>query len=32
MDLKERIKELCKINGVSMNKVESDLNFGNENT
>ena len=28
MDLKERIKELCKINGVSMNKVESDLNFG----
>ena len=28
MDLKERIKELCKINGVSMNKVESDLNLG----
>ena len=28
MDLKERIKELCKVNGVSMNKVESDLNFG----
>ena len=28
MDIKERIKELCKINGVSMNKVESDLNFG----
>ena len=28
MDLKDRIKELCKINGVSMNKVESDLNFG----
>ena len=28
MDLRERIKELCKINGVSMNKVESDLNFG----
>ena len=28
MDLKARFKELCKINGVSMNKVESDLNFG----
>lgn len=28
MDLKDRIKELCKRDGVSMNKVETDLNFG----
>lgn len=28
MDLKERIQELCKIKNVSMNKIETDLNFG----
>jgi transcriptional regulator with XRE-family HTH domain len=28
MDLKERIQNLCKQNGVSMNKVETDLGFG----
>ena len=28
MNLKERIQKLCKDSGVSMNKVESDLNFG----
>lgn len=28
MDLKERIQELCKHNNVSMNKVESELDFG----
>ena len=28
MDLKERIQQLCKQSNVSMNKVETDLNFG----
>lgn len=28
MDLKERIQELCRKASVSMNKVETDLNFG----
>lgn len=28
MGLKERIQELCKQNGVSMNQVETDLGFG----
>lgn len=28
MTLKERIKQLCKEHGVSMNKVENDLSFG----
>lgn len=28
MDLKERIQELCQRNNVSMNKVETELNFG----
>lgn len=28
MNLKERVKELCKRNGKSMNQVEKDLNFG----
>lgn len=28
MDLRERVKELCKKNGTSMNQVEIDLGFG----
>jgi len=28
MNLKERIQELCKHNNISMNKVETDLEFG----
>lgn len=28
MDMKERIRHLCKLNHVSMNKVEGDLGFG----
>lgn len=28
MNLKERIQELCKQNNISMNKVETDLEFG----
>lgn len=28
MDMKERIRHLCKINHVSMNRVEGDLGFG----
>lgn len=28
MTIKERIKALCKQKGVSMNKLEQDLNFG----
>ena len=28
MDMKERIRLLCKLNHVSMNKVEGDLGFG----
>lgn len=28
MTLRERIKELCRKNGVSMNKLEIDLEFG----
>ena len=28
MTLKERIKELCKSNKISMNKLENDLGFG----
>ena len=28
MDLRERVKELCKKNGTSMNQVEIDLSFG----
>lgn len=28
MDMKERIRHLCKINHVSMNRVEEDLGFG----
>lgn len=26
--MKERIKELCKMNGISMNKLENELHFG----
>lgn len=28
MDLKDRIKELCKMNNISMNQLEQELNFG----
>ena len=28
MDLKERIQELCKQSGISMNQLEQELNFG----
>ncbi|MBS5955353.1 MAG: helix-turn-helix transcriptional regulator [Clostridiales bacterium] len=28
MDLKERIKELCKKNNISMNQLEQELDFG----
>ena len=28
MDLKDRIKELCKKNHISMNQLEQDLDFG----
>ena len=28
MDLKERIQELCKQHGISMNQLEQELNFG----
>lgn len=28
MSIKERIQALCKANGISMNKLEQDLNFG----
>lgn len=28
MDLKERIQELCKKNGISMNQLEQELGFG----
>lgn len=28
MDLKERIKELCKKNNISMNQLEKELDFG----
>ena len=28
MDMKEHIRHLCKLNHVSMNKVEGDLGFG----
>ena len=28
MTLKERIKELCKENGISMNQLEKEINVG----
>lgn len=28
MTLKERVKQLCKDNGISMNQLEKELNFG----
>lgn len=28
MDLRERIKELCRKNGISMNQLEQELGFG----
>ena len=28
MTLRERVKHLCKEDGISMNKLENELNFG----